>query len=242
VGRCKFGIIVFPGSNCDRDVVTVTRGILDCPTRLIWHGDTDLSDIDVVVLPGGFSYGDYLRCGAIARFAPIMRQVKDHADRGGYVLGICNGWQILLESGLLPGALIRNRDLRFICDRVGVRMERSDLPWTREYTAGQLLTLPIAHGEGRYYCDAETLKRLEDNRQVVLRYCDNGHGTHNPNGSVEAIAGICNSAGNILGMMPHPERAVEVALNRRVPGPSDGLQFWNGIVAGVETAASLVHG
>ncbi|WP_017324052.1 phosphoribosylformylglycinamidine synthase subunit PurQ [Synechococcus sp. PCC 7336] len=236
MGQCKFGIIVFPGSNCDRDVATVTRGLLGCPTRLIWHQDTDLSDIDVVVLPGGFSYGDYLRCGAIAHFSPAMQAVKAHAERGGFVLGICNGWQILLESGLLPGALIRNRDLQFICERVGLRLERSDSIWTRQYAPGQQVTLPIAHGEGSYYCDDETLKSLEANNQIVWRYCDRGNGVDNPNGSVGAIAGICNRAGNVLGMMPHPERAVESILNRGEPGQCDGLPLWQSIVAAVDAA------
>jgi len=158
----KFGVVVFPGSNCDRDVVYVTQSLLDQPTRMVWHEETDLSDIDVVVLPGGFSYGDYLRCGAIARFSPVMGQVVEHVKQGKYVLGICNGFQVLTEMGLLPGALVRNRDLHFICDRVPVKVERTDLPWTSAYSTGQVITLPIAHGEGRYYADVDTLKALED--------------------------------------------------------------------------------
>jgi phosphoribosylformylglycinamidine synthase subunit PurQ / glutaminase len=211
----KFGVVVFPGSNCDRDVVTVTSGILQLPTRAIWHEETDISDIDVVVIPGGFSYGDYLRCGAIARFAPVMQSIKAHAAQGKYVLGICNGFQILTESGLLPGALVRNRDLHFICDRIPLRVERDDLAWTNAYIKDQIVTLPIAHGEGCYYADADTLKSLEDNNQIVWRYCDrNGNATEvaNPNGSMHNIAGICNRAGNVLGMMPHPERAADGLL------------------------------
>jgi phosphoribosylformylglycinamidine synthase subunit PurQ / glutaminase len=211
----KFGILVFPGSNCDRDVAAVTSGILQLPTRMIWHEETDLSDLDVVVIPGGFSYGDYLRCGAIARFAPVMKSIKEHAAKGKYVLGICNGFQILTEAGLLPGALVRNRDLHFICDRVPLRLERNDLAWTSAYTPHQTVTLPIAHGEGCYYADAETLKSLEDGNQIVWRYCDRqGNVTEsaNPNGSMHNIAGICNREGNILGMMPHPERAADAIL------------------------------
>ena len=154
----KFGVIVFPGSNCDRDVATVTDGLLDAPTRMVWHQETDISDIDVVVIPGGFSYGDYLRCGAIAQFSPVIKSVIEHADRGKYVLGICNGFQILTEVELLPGALIRNRDLHFICDRVPIKVERNDLLWTHNYTAKQVVNFPIAHGEGRYYADPDTLK------------------------------------------------------------------------------------
>jgi phosphoribosylformylglycinamidine synthase len=211
----KFGVLVFPGSNCDRDVAAVTSGILHLPTRMIWHEETDISDIDVVVIPGGFSYGDYLRCGAIARFAPVMHSIKEHAAKGKYVLGICNGFQILTESGLLPGALVRNRDLHFICDRVPLRLERNDLGWTNAYTKHQVVTLPIAHGEGCYYADPDTLKSLEDNKQIIWRYCDcqgNVTDDSNPNGSMHNIAGICNRAGNVLGMMPHPERAADGLL------------------------------
>ncbi|TVQ48453.1 MAG: phosphoribosylformylglycinamidine synthase subunit PurQ [Gloeocapsa sp. DLM2.Bin57] len=211
----KFGIIVFPGSNCDRDVVTVTEGILSQPTRLVWHQDTDINDIDVIVIPGGFSYGDYLRCGAIARFSPVMNSVLEHAKQGKLVLGICNGFQVLTEVGLLQGALIRNRNLHFICDRLPIRVENNQTPWTKGYTSQQVLTLPIAHGEGRYYADADTLKALEDNDQVVFRYCSS-HGEiediYNPNGSVNSIAGITNLTRNVLGMMPHPERAADAIL------------------------------
>ncbi|MCA6598047.1 MAG: phosphoribosylformylglycinamidine synthase subunit PurQ [Pseudanabaena sp. M046S1SP1A06QC] len=227
----KFGIFVFPGSNCDRDVATVTSGILQQPTRLIWHSDTDISDCDVIVVPGGFSYGDYLRCGAIARFAPVMKSLQEHVSKGKYVLGICNGFQILTESGLLQGALVRNRDLHFICDRVPLRVERNDLPFTKKYQHQQVISLPIAHGEGCYFADADTLKDLEDNHQVVLRYSDaigNITDDANPNGSISNIAGICNKQGNVLGMMPHPERAAEGVL-----GGTDGKALFEGLLEGL---------
>jgi phosphoribosylformylglycinamidine synthase subunit PurQ / glutaminase len=230
----KFGIIVFPGANCDRDVAYVTRDILQQPTRMVWHEDSDLDDLDVVVVPGGFSYGDYLRCGAIARFSPAMRATVAHANQGKPVLGICNGFQILTEVGLLPGALMRNRDMQFICDRVPLRLERTDLPFTRSYHPGQVITLPIAHGEGCYYADAATLAELEANRQIVLRYCS-ANGTvdeaSNPNGSLQNIAGICNRQGNVLGLMPHPERASDPVL-----GGVDGLPLLESLVAALVTA------
>ncbi|HEY9598111.1 MAG TPA: phosphoribosylformylglycinamidine synthase subunit PurQ, partial [Cyanophyceae cyanobacterium] len=166
----KFGVVVFPGSNCDRDVAYVTQSLLNQPTRMVWHQDTDISDIDVVIIPGGFSYGDYLRCGALAQFSPVMRAVVDHAKQGKFVLGICNGFQVLTEAGLLPGALVRNRDLHFICDRVPLKVERNNLPWTSHYSPNEVITLPIAHGEGRYYADEQTLKALEDNGQILFRY------------------------------------------------------------------------
>jgi phosphoribosylformylglycinamidine synthase subunit PurQ / glutaminase len=215
----KFGIIVFPGSNCDRDVVYVTRDLLGQPTRTIWHEETDLHDVDVVVVPGGFSYGDYLRCGAIARFSPIMKQVVAHAEQGKYVIGICNGFQVLTEAGLLPGALVRNRDLHFICDRVPLKVEHTDSIWTKGYTTSEI-TLPIAHGEGCYHADPETLDRLESNGQVLFRYA----GT-NPNGSLNNIAGICNEAKNVIGMMPHPERAADPLL-----GNADGIHLFKHLV------------
>ena len=225
----KFGIIVFPGSNCDRDVAMVTQGLLGQPTRMVWHQETDISDLDGIVIPGGFSYGDYLRCGAIARFSAVIKSVVEHAKQGKFVLGICNGFQVLTEVGLLPGALIRNRDLHFICDRVPVRVENANFPWTQAYCAEQVLTLPIAHGEGRYYADADTLQALEDNGQVLFRYCtatgeisDSG----NPNGSLNNIAGIINQQGNVLGMMPHPERASDPIL-----GATDGKGLFEGLIA-----------
>ncbi|MEO1374426.1 MAG: phosphoribosylformylglycinamidine synthase subunit PurQ [Cyanobacteria bacterium J06635_10] len=219
----KFGVVVFPGSNCDRDVAYVTRDILAQPTRMVWHQDADISDIDVIILPGGFSYGDYLRCGAIARFSPVMSSVIEHAQKGKFVLGICNGFQVLTESGLLPGALIKNRDLHFICDRVPLKVVRKDLPWTRGYQSREQINLPIAHGEGRFYADKETLRELEDNNQVVFRYED-----ENPNGSLRNIAGICNRDGNVLGMMPHPERAADAML-----GSTDGLGLFEGLLENV---------
>ena len=224
----KFGVLVFPGSNCDRDIVWVTQGLLNQPTRMIWHEDSDLSDIDVVVVPGGFSYGDYLRCGAIARFSPVLRSTIEHANAGKLVLGICNGFQVLTEAGLLPGALVRNRDLHFICDRVPLRVERTDLVWTQNYQKGQIVEFPIAHGEGSYYADSDTLKALEDHNQILFRYCDrSGNFTpeSNPNGSLSHIAGICSRQGNVLGMMPHPERASDPAL-----GGVDGLAVFEGIL------------
>ena len=224
----KFGVIVFPGSNCDRDVEMVTKGILNQPTRFIWHQDTDINDLDVIVIPGGFSYGDYLRCGAIARFSNVMQSVIKHASQGKYVLGICNGFQVLTEAGLLPGALIRNRDLHFICDRVPLRVEQNQSVWTKNYQSQQILTLPIAHGEGRYYADSDTLQNLEDNQQILFRYVNcQGEITEdsNPNGSLYNIAGISNKQGNILGMMPHPERAADQALNA-----IDGLALFQGLL------------
>ncbi|WP_448597076.1 phosphoribosylformylglycinamidine synthase subunit PurQ [Thermoleptolyngbya sp.] len=225
----KTGVIVFPGSNCDRDAAMVTRDLLGLPTRMVWHEESDLSGLDLVIVPGGFSYGDYLRCGAIARFSPAMQAVVQHAQRGGLVLGICNGFQVLTEAGLLPGALVRNRDLHFICDRVLLRVERADTPWTQRYSPHQVITLPIAHGEGCYYADADTLAALEEHQQILFRYCAaDGSLTEasNPNGSLGNIAGICNRRGNVLGMMPHPERAADPAL-----GNADGLKLFEGVLA-----------
>lgn len=217
-------VIVFPGSNCDRDAAYVTRDLLGQPTQMVWHEDRDLKNADLVIIPGGFSYGDYLRCGAIARFSPALQATIEHAQRGGLVLGLCNGFQILTEAGLLPGALVRNRDLCYICDRVPLRVERTNLVWTQEYASGQVITLPIAHGEGCYYADADTLKAVEDNQQVVFRYSSAAgdiSDTDNPNGSLHSIAGLCNAAGNVLGMMPHPERASDAVL-----GQTDGLTLF----------------
>ena len=223
----KFGVVVFPGSNCDRDVAYVTRDLLHQPTRMVWHEETDISDLDIVVIPGGFSYGDYLRCGAIARFSPVMQQVVQHASEGKFVLGICNGFQVLTEAGLLPGVLMRNRDLHFICDRVPIKVERTNLPWTQAYSPEQIITLPIAHGEGQFYCDQQTLSQLETNGQVLFRY-----ESDNPNGSINNIAGICNRQGNVLGMMPHPERASDARL-----GSTDGLKLFQGLLKRVEALA-----
>ncbi|NJR52918.1 MAG: phosphoribosylformylglycinamidine synthase subunit PurQ [Leptolyngbyaceae cyanobacterium CSU_1_3] len=231
----KFGVLVFPGSNCDRDVLWVTQGLLGQPTRMVWHEESDLSDVDVVVVPGGFSYGDYLRCGAIARFSPVMQATVNHAKQGKLVLGICNGFQVLTEAGLLPGALVRNRDLNFVCDRVPLKVERTDMPWTQAYQPGEVITLPIAHGEGSYYADAETLQALEDHGQILFRYCNlagESDPTSNPNGSLNHIAGICNLQGNVLGMMPHPERASDPDL-----GGTDGMALFKGVVSALVGAA-----
>jgi phosphoribosylformylglycinamidine synthase I len=216
----KFGVIVFPGSNCDHDAYHVISKHVGQPVDFIWHRDTDLSSHDAVIIPGGFSYGDYLRAGALARFSPVMSAVKDFAARGRLVLGICNGFQILCEAGLLPGALIRNRDLHFICEHVNVRVETGETPFTNELRKGSVLRLPIAHAEGNYVCDDETLALLKEEDRIIFRYCDErGEVTEaaNPNGSRDSIAGICNRERNVLGLMPHPERACEDLL-----GSSDG--------------------
>ena len=227
----KFGIITFPGSNCDDDAVHAVVDQLGETAIRLWHKDHDLQDVDVVVLPGGFSYGDALRAGAIARFSPIMREVIEHADRGAPVLGICNGFQIACEAGLLPGALLRNADSRFASQFVTVRVEHADTAFTNKYREGQLLRIPIAHGEGRFTADAETIERLEGEGQVVFRYTDaTGRRTPaaNPNGSQNDIAGIRNARGNVLGLMPHPERAVEALL-----GSTDGLGLFESLLATV---------
>ena len=224
----KFGVIVFPGSNCDRDMATVTQGLLQIETRMVWHQETDISDLDIVIIPGGFSYGDYLRCGAIARFSPVMNSIIDHAQAGKLVLGICNGFQILTEVGLLPGALMRNRDLHFICDRVPLKVIRNDLSWTCNYKKNQVVTFPIAHGEGQYFANEQTIQRLEDNEQIVFRYSSatgEVNAANNPNGSLNNIAGIVNEQGNVLGMMPHPERASDPAI-----GITDGRAMFEGLL------------
>jgi phosphoribosylformylglycinamidine synthase subunit PurQ / glutaminase len=225
LGKVKFGVVVFPGSNCDRDVAYITRDILKMPTRMVWHQETNIDDLDVVVLPGGFSYGDYLRCGAIARFSPIVQAVVEHAQKGKYLLGICNGFQVLTEIGLLPGALVRNRDLHFICDRVPLAINKIVDPWTSSYANQSQITLPIAHGEGRYHAEADTLAELEEQEQVLFRYAG-----ENPNGSLQSIAGICNIQKNVLGMMPHPERAADGVL-----GSTDGLGIFQSLVAACAT-------
>ena len=224
----NISVIVFPGANCDRDAAYVTRDLLGQPTQLIWHDNSDLQNAELVIVPGGFSYGDYLRCGAIARFSPALQATVEHAQRGGLVIGICNGFQILTEAGLLPGALMRNRDLHFVCDRQPLRVERTNLIWTQAYADNAVITLPIAHGEGCYYADAETLQSLEDHQQIVFRY-SSPHGevteAANPNGSLNNIAGICNRQGNVLGMMPHPERAADSIL-----GQTDGLALFKSVL------------
>lgn len=197
------GIVVFPGSNCDRDVQWAASGCLGLSSRFLWHEERDLGGVDAVVIPGGFSYGDYLRCGAIARFSPVLEAVRAFADSGGPVLGICNGFQVLTEMGLLPGALTRNANLHFLCEPAELTVTPGRCQWLQGYDAGERITLPIAHGEGRYQCDPDTLQELEQNGQLVLRY-----GT-NPNGSVADVAGLTNGNGNVLGLMPHPERACD---------------------------------
>jgi len=207
----RFGVVVFPGSNCDHDAWYALSHNLGHPAEFIWHDSTSLGNADAIILPGGFSYGDYLRCGAIAKFSPVMAAVRKFAQDGGLVLGICNGFQILVESGLLPGALIRNRSLRFVCRDVTLRVETANTPFTAAASRGQLLTMPVAHGEGCYLADQRTLDALEAEDRVVLRYTDN------PNGAMRDIAGVCSEGRNVMGMMPHPERASDVLL-----GSSDG--------------------
>jgi len=227
----KFGIVTFPGSNCDYDAYHAVVDALGEEAVYLWHKDHDLRGSDVVVLPGGFSYGDYLRAGAIARFSPIMREVVAHAERGAPVLAICNGFQIACEAGLLPGALLRNASLRFVCEAVRLRVENTDTQFTNRYSDGQFITIPIAHGDGRYTADDETLARIEGEGRVVFRYVG-GPGDADewwsPNGSMNAIAGIVSVAGNVLGMMPHPERAVDDLL-----GSSDGLGVFESILSRV---------
>jgi phosphoribosylformylglycinamidine synthase I len=226
----KFAVLRFPGSNCDQDCVHALSAIPGASADYVWHKDTSLAGFDAVVVPGGFSYGDYLRCGAIARFSPVMKSVKDFAASGGPVIGICNGFQILCESGLLPGALVRNRGLHFVCKHVHLRVERNDSRFTGAASDGQILNIPIAHGEGCYFADDETLARLQANGHVLLRYCD-GQGDitdgANPNGSRENIAGIRNEAGNVFGLMPHPERACDPLL-----GSTDGLLIFGSMIRG----------
>ncbi|MEL7833357.1 phosphoribosylformylglycinamidine synthase subunit PurQ [Fodinibius sp. Rm-B-1B1-1] len=223
-----FGVIVFPGSNCDHDAYHALAHIMNAKTKFLWHKDTDLSDIDFLLVPGGFSYGDYLRSGAIARFSPIMQSVIDFAQKGNPVLGICNGFQILLEAGLLPGAMLHNKDLRFVCKQTHLRCETSNTLFTRNIKKNTVLQIPVAHGEGNYFTDQDQLKELNDNDQVVFRYCDaDGNATEeaNFNGSVDNIAGICNTQRNVLGMMPHPERAVE-----KIIGSDDGKHIFKSVL------------
>jgi phosphoribosylformylglycinamidine synthase len=234
----KFAVIVFPGSNCDHDAYHAARHVLGQEAEFVWHKNTSLGGADAVILPGGFSHGDYLRTGAIARFSPVMTAVKAFAAAGGPVLGICNGFQILLEAGMLPGAMLRNRGLKFRCEHVHVRVEQTDTPFTLSCHAGQVLRIPIAHGEGNYYTTPEELRRLEERRQIVFRYANAGGeitDVANPNGSLAGIAGICSEERNVVGLMPHPERACEVSL-----GSADGLVIFESVVAAV-TAGSLAH-
>ncbi|MBL1230357.1 phosphoribosylformylglycinamidine synthase subunit PurQ [Enterococcus sp. BWB1-3] len=216
----KFAVIVFPGSNCDMDMLWAVKDILGAEAEYVRHDAASLEGFDGVLLPGGFSYGDYLRCGAIARFSKIIDEVIRFAEEGKPVFGTCNGFQILTEAGLLPGALIRNQSLHFVCKTVGLKVENAQTMFTTAYEKGEVIQIPVAHGEGNYYCDDETLQKLKDNNQIVFTYAD-----ENPNGSLENIAGIINEKGNVLGMMPHPERAVESLL-----GSEDGLRFFQSIV------------
>jgi phosphoribosylformylglycinamidine synthase I len=231
----KFAVIVFPGSNCDQDAHYAVSHVLGQDAEYIWHKETDLKAADVVILPGGFAHGDYLRTGAMARFSPIMREVQAFAARGGPVLGICNGFQVLLEAGLLPGAMLRNRSLKFRCEHVHIRVEQIDTPFTAACRTGQVLKIPIAHGEGNYFADPEEVATLERNRQIVFRYSTTaGEVTDeaNPNGSVAGIAGLCNEGRNVVGLMPHPERACELAL-----GSGDGLVIFESVVRSLAAGA-----
>ncbi|PYS63039.1 MAG: phosphoribosylformylglycinamidine synthase I [Acidobacteria bacterium] len=231
----KFGVIVFPGSNCDHDAYHVISKHVGQPVDFIWHRDTELRGYDAVIIPGGFSYGDYLRAGALARFSPVMNSVKEFAAKGNLVLGICNGFQILCEAGLLPGALIRNRELHFVCAHVNVRVESTRTPFTHELKPGSLLSLPIAHAEGNYVCDDQTLAELQRDDRIIFRYCDaQGQITDeaNSNGSRDNIAGICNRERNVLGLMPHPERACEDLL-----GSSDGREVFRSLAGTLAAAA-----
>jgi phosphoribosylformylglycinamidine synthase len=224
-----FAVVVFPGSNCDHDAYHAVKHVLGQDAEFIWHKERSLKGADAVILPGGFSHGDYLRTGAIARFSPIMEAVRTFAQQGGPVLGICNGFQILLEAGLLEGAMLPNRGLKFRCEHVHIRVETTDTPLTARCREGQVLRVPIAHGEGNYYAPPDVLARLESNRQVVFRYTDSSGRVvddANPNGSINAIAGLCNPGRNVVGLMPHPERACEAAL-----GSADGLLLLESVVA-----------
>ena len=228
MAKLKVGIVVFPGSNCDHDAHYVAETIMGQDARLIWHKEGSIGDVDIVILPGGFSYGDYLRCGAIARFSPVMKDVVRFANSGGLVIGICNGFQVLTEAGLLPGVLLRNKSLLFICKYLYLRVENANTKFTNKCTPGDVLEIPIAHGEGNYFTDPETLARIEDNQQVVFRYCDrSGRLTDeaNPNGSLNNIAGIINETGNVLGMMPHPERVSDPVLKH-----TDGRKIFESII------------
>ena len=227
----KFGVVIFPGSNCDEDMVYVLQEIMGVPVERLWHKERDLKGCDFVVLPGGFTYGDYLRSGAIARFSPIMQEVADHAKKGGYVMGVCNGFQVLTESGLLPGALRHNTSRKFICKNIHLKPQSSTCMVSAQLDHGKAYRIPIAHGEGNYYADAATLDELNENDQVIFRYCD-AEGSisdeSNPNGSLENIAGVCNATHNVFGMMPHPERAADYELSNL-----DGKAFFDSILSTV---------
>ena len=234
----KFAIVVFPGSNCDHDAHHAAKHVLGQDAEFVWHKDSSLGGADVVILPGGFAHGDYLRTGAIARFSPVMQSVKAFADAGGPVLGVCNGFQILLESGLLPGAMLRNSGLKFICEHVSVRVEQTDTPFTGACRQGQVLRIPINHGEGNYYAPDDLLDRLERDRRVIFRYVDAASGeptsAANPNGAARNIAGICSERRNVVGMMPHPERACEPIL-----GSGDGLVLFESVVRALTATGAV---
>lgn len=224
----KFGVLVFPGSNCDHDAYHAVAHILGAQAEFIWHKETSVGDVDVVIVPGGFSYGDYLRCGAIAKYSPVMQAVIEFSNKGGLTIGICNGMQILTEANLIPGVLLHNKHLRFTCKQTFLKTKTNRTPFTSGIEVGKILQIPIAHGEGNYFIDADGLKSLQDNDQIVFTYCDSkGEETAeaNPNGSLANIAGVCNTKGNVLGMMPHPERAVEAQL-----GSTDGLALFESIL------------
>ena len=229
-----FGVVVFPGSNCDHDAYHAMKHVMNCDVKFLWHKDTDLSGIDFLIIPGGFSYGDYLRSGAIARFSPIMQEVVKFADKGGPVMGICNGFQILLEAGLIPGAMMHNHKLKFVCKNVFIRCESTDSLFTNSLKKGDIFDIPVSHGEGNYFIDQAGLKSLQDNDQVLFRYCDADGGLTeeaNFNGSIDHIAGICNEGRNVLGMMPHPERAMEKIL-----GSEDGKPIFESILNALSVA------
>ena len=233
----KFGVVVFPGSNCDHDVYHALGQVLHQPVEFIWHQSEQVAGFDAILLPGGFAYGDYLRTGAIARFSPVMRGVEKFARAGGLVLGICNGFQILCEAGMLPGVLTRNAGLRFICRPVHVRVENTDTPFTGAAKVGQVLQMPIAHADGNYYCDAATLADLERNHQIIFRYTTadgREEAAANPNGSLANIAGICSRERNVVGLMPHPDRAVEAAL-----GSDDGLVIFRSVIQSFTRQATV---
>ena len=235
----KFGVVVFPGSNCDHDAYHACKKILGQEAAFLWHKDADLQDSDVIILPGGFSFGDYLRCGAIARFSPIMKEVIRFARDGGTVVGICNGFQILVEAGLLPGVLLRNASLQFVCQYVHLRVENPGTRFTNACRAGEVLSIPIAHGDGNYFADPETMEMLEATNRIVLRYSDKQGsitGEANPNGSMRNVAGIINEDGNVMGLMPHPERAVDPLL-----GHCDGQKIFRSILNSVSTGG-VGHG
>jgi phosphoribosylformylglycinamidine synthase len=224
----KFGVIIFPGSNCDHDAYWTVQQVARQPVTFLWHESHDLEDCDAIIVPGGFAFGDYLRTGAIAKFSPVMESVRHFADGGGLVLGICNGFQILCESGLLPGALMRNTGLKYVCKPVQVRVENAATPFTNACSQGEVLTIPIGHMEGNYFCDQETLKELQRGNRIVFRYCaPSGEisPSANPNGSLDNIAGICSAGGNVVGMMPHPERSAEPEL-----GCTDGMKVFHSMV------------